>query len=300
MTTEYSCPVIMVVDDNHRNLKLMGNLLRQWSYKSVLAQNAEECLAFVEKKLPDLILMDVLMPGMNGFEACKTLKNNERTCRIPVVFITALSDTATIVRGFETGGVDYITKPFIPEEVKARLNVHLQLKSALDKLARMSVTDEMTGVFNRRHAFDVIKREAKLADRLHRQFTVCYLDIDNLKLINDRHGHDAGDELIKTVVNVIAAGIRQTDYIFRMGGDEFMLILPETGMGESKKLLERLHSRVNEQELYDRRVDFSYGLALYDPGDTPDVKEVIDRADTAMYAFKNENKSVRSKTDSTS
>lgn len=281
-------PVILVVDDNPRNLKLIGTLLKEWDYRPVLATSARECLLYIEKKCPDLILMDVLMPDMNGFEACRTIRETKENQRIPILFLTALSDKDNIVEGFGVGGVDYITKPFIHQEVRARIEVHLKLKRTVEMLERMSLTDELTGTFNRRHAFAILSREMKTADRLHLKLVICYIDIDNLKQVNDNLGHESGDELIKGFVRHIQSGIRETDYLFRMGGDEFMLILPNTCHENSEQLLGRLASdHILENSI---PVEFSYGLTVYDPTKGVDPESLIKEADARMYEQKKQKK----------
>ena len=158
------------------------------------------------------------MPEMNGFEVCRHIKENEISGDIQVIFITALSDTKNIVKPFEAGGVDYITKPFVKEEVQARMQVHLAtLKKAMERMTNMAVTDAMTGIYNRRYAHKVLTREMNISRR-EGTCVFCFVDIDNLKKINDTFGHDAGAQLITEVVNGFKSVIRITDYLFYMGG----------------------------------------------------------------------------------
>lgn len=293
MISKFKTPTILAVDDNPRNLQVVGSLLREWKYKAVLAQSASECLEYLKKRSPDLILMDILMPGMDGHEACTIIKNDIKNKHIPILFITALSDANSIVNAFNSGGVDYITKPFIREEVKARINVHLELKSTLEKLEKMAITDELTGVYNRRYATAVLKRELKNAKRLSSEFLVCGIDIDHLKRINDNYGHDAGDELIKKVVNEITHSIRETDYIFRMGGDEFLLVLPQTKLSEGQLLLERVHHKIHQKTIYGEIIDFSFGLAMFELDKECSIDKLLQIADDKMYEHKKEKKAYK-------
>ena len=290
MKSKFEIPTILAVDDNHRNLQVIGSLLKEWKYKAVLAQSASECLDYLKKNSPDLILMDILMPGMDGYETCTIIKADIKNKHIPILFITALSDTKSIVNAFKSGGFDYITKPFIREEVKARIDVHLELKSTLVKLKRMAITDEMTGAFNRRYANVILQRELKIARRLSREFLVCGIDIDHLKQINDNYGHDAGDDLIKKVVDEIKLSIRETDYIFRMGGDEFLLVLPQTKMSEGQLLLARMHHKIHQKTIFGEPIDFSFGLAMFELDNECSIDELLRIADDIMYEQKKQKK----------
>ncbi len=279
--------LIMAVDDTPRNLQVIGTLLKKWGYVTVLAQNGKQCLDFLEKKQPDLILLDILMPGMDGFELCRLIKNNETTRNIPILFITALSDTENIVKGFEAGGMDYITKPFIKEEVKARIEAHLKLKQTLEQLEWASLTDAMTGVYNRRHAYRIIEREMAMAKREGMGFLLYYIDIDNLKLLNDTHGHEAGDLLITEVANIFSTAIRDSDYIFRMGGDEFMLLLPNTEAITGQSLINRLQAKAEQHIIHGIPIEFSYGLTQFDPkAPSSHADKLINEADNRMYQQK--------------
>jgi len=283
-------PTILAVDDNPRNLQVIGSLLKDWKYKAVLAQSASECIRYLKKSSPDLILMDILMPGMDGYDACAIIKADIKNKNIPILFITALSDANSIVNAFNSGGVDYITKPFIREEVKARIDVHLELKSTIEKLEKMAITDELTGVYNRRYANVILQRELKIARRFSREFVLCGIDIDHLKQINDNFGHDAGDDLIKKVVDEIKLRIRETDYIFRMGGDEFLLVLPQTKLQEGQLLLERVHHKIHQKTIFGEAIDFSFGLAMFELDNECSIEKLLRIADDKMYEQKKQKK----------
>ncbi|MCI5125447.1 MAG: GGDEF domain-containing protein [Candidatus Electrothrix sp. AR5] len=169
------------------------------------------------------------------------------------------------------------------EEVQARIKVHLKLKKAMEKMKKMAVTDEMTGVFNRRHAFHILKREINVSQRNKKKFIVCYVDIDKLKVVNDTYGHDAGDELIKIVVNAFTKNIRSSDYLFRMGGDEFMLVFPDANLADMEILVSRLQDILNKKEFHSIPIDFSYGFAEFDPEDDMTYEELIKEADICMF-----------------
>ncbi len=281
----------MIVDDNQLNQMLLTEILEDNTYNITTAINGIEAIDLVKKEKPSLILMDIMMPDMNGFEACKQIKQDAEFKNIPIIFITALSETAEKLKAFEAGGVDYITKPFIKEEVLARINVHLKLKQALEKLADLSIKDEMTGVYNRRHAYEIINNHISKARRVNENFVLCFIDIDNLKKINDRFGHSEGDSLIITVSDSLKEMIRSYDYLFRMGGDEFLILFPNSKLQESQLLLERLREKLHNQSIKDTPIDFSFGFSCFQYHDEEvSAHELITKADTQMYEEKDKKK----------
>lgn len=282
--------LVLVVDDNPHNIQVVAGIVKESGLKLAIAQNGRQALDFLQTKLPDLVLLDIMMPEMDGLEACRRMKENERTADIPVIFITALSDTENVIRAFDAGGSDYITKPFIKEEVQARIHVHLKLKKAMEKMKKMALTDGMTGVFNRRYAFRVLKREVALSEREKTKFAVCFIDIDKLKFVNDTYGHDAGDQLITTVVNAFKRGIRATDYLIRMGGDEFMLLVHNGRLVKMESLVRRVQRCLNQQKINGVPIDFSYGIAEFDPEYPVESNELIKQADARMYVQKGKKK----------
>lgn len=276
-------PHILIVDDSEQNIKILQSILSKAGYDISVARNGREALVYLQSKIPDLIVMDIIMPEINGIETCKIIKDHEDFKDIPVIFMTALSDTSEKVKAFEAGGVDYIDRPFVREEVLARINVHVELKKTMAKLKLLSVTDELTGVFNRRFAYQMLDRQIKLAQRQNEQFVVCYLDIDNLKIVNDRYGHQAGDALIVKTINVLGNIIRKSDFIFRMGGDEFLVLFPQANIKESLNLLKRIGKNLKEQKVNDVTIDFSVGFVEYLPSDSITADMLIRKADEAMY-----------------
>ncbi|MCP5104334.1 MAG: diguanylate cyclase, partial [bacterium] len=259
---------------------------KEKGYKLAAARSGIQALEFVQRKKPDIILLDIMMPEMNGYEVCEKLKGNPDTAKIPVIFLTARTETESVVKGFEVGGVDYIVKPFVKEVVFARINVHVNLKKALERMERMLVTDEMTGVFNRRYAYQILARQVALAGREESGFVICYVDIDNLKKINDNYGHAEGDKLITTVTQFLGEVIRSTDYLFRMGGDEFMLIFPNAEIEESDSIIGRVRRQLKAQTIYGIPIDFSYGFSQFRFDDDISVEELIKKADDRMYEAK--------------
>ncbi|MDM8565442.1 diguanylate cyclase [Candidatus Halobeggiatoa sp. HSG11] len=285
-------PLILIVDDNPQNLQVLGSMLKEHGYKPAAAQNGNKAIDFVQKKAPDLILLDIMMPGMDGIEVCRRFKAEESTKDIPIIFITALSEIKDKLKAFAIGGVDYITKPFITEEVLARINVHIKLREALEKIVRVSITDEMTGVFNRRFAYEILTKQIANTKRTKENFIICYVDIDNLKKINDTYGHAEGDLLINLVVESLKKITRDSDYIFRMGGDEFLLIFPRIQLHDFNNLINRIKQQLNKEEIHNQPIDFSFGFAEFDYKQQHiSADELINIADTGMYESKLQKKS---------
>lgn len=279
-------PLILIVDDNTNNLQMLGNLLKDNGYKPAAAQNGMAALEFVQTTVPDLILLDITMPKMDGIEVCRQMKEREIIKKIPVIFITSLTDTKDKIKAFQVGGVDYITKPFVEAEVLARVKVHLTLKKTLERLENMSVTDELTGVYNRRFAYEILAKQIEIANRERSGFVICYLDVDNLKKINDTYGHAEGDKLINTVVNSLKRIIRTSDYIFRMGGDEFVLLFPKARLKDSDGLVGRIREQLCHQQLHGIPIDFSFGFAEFHADDILSPDDIIKIADSSMYKAK--------------
>ena len=283
-------PLVLIVDDNNTNLQVLGNMLRDHGFKPAAASNGRDAIDFAAKKNPEVILLDAMMPELDGFETCRILRENESTRGIPVIFITALTGADDKLRAFRAGGVDYITKPFMAEEVVARIDVHVKLRRTLLKLENMALVDEMTGVFNRRFAYDNIHRLVEHSRRNKYKLVVCYMDLDNLKTVNDRFGHQSGDDFIRKLVNAVRNTVRESDLIFRMGGDEFMVIFPETVLDGAKKIMSRVSDSLKNSEVSGVPVEFSYGFAEYDPLSALTADDLIKMADREMYKEKQRRK----------
>ncbi|MCK5720809.1 MAG: diguanylate cyclase [Thiomargarita sp.] len=219
-----------------------------------------------------------------------SIKKKENTKDIPIIFITALSETQDKINAFQAGGIDYITKPFVQEEVLARIKVHVQLKMAMEQLKEMSVTDALTGVFNRRWAYEILSKHIGISKREKTNFIICYIDIDCLKPINDTYGHAEGDKLINIVVNAFKVIARVSDYVFRMGGDEFLLLFPNSGIKHSNKLIGRLKKELSKQDIHGIPIDFSFGFAEFEYKSSLSSDELIKIADSKMYIQKTDKK----------
>ena len=281
-----SGPLVLIVDDSEQNIKVLKSILEKSNYRVAVARSGHEALESVAAEAPDLVLLDIVMPNMDGVETCRRLKEFDEMADIPVIFITAVSETSEKIRAFEAGGVDYIDRPFVREEVLARINVHVRLNDAMEKLKKLSVTDELTGAFNRRFAYQMIDRQIKIAKRGKEGFILCFCDIDNLKKINDTFGHEEGDILIKTMVESLAGIIRKSDFLFRMGGDEFLVLFPGARFAESENLMERIRKILHEHEIKGFPIDISIGFSEFTGESDMTADDMIRDADARMYEEK--------------
>jgi diguanylate cyclase (GGDEF)-like protein len=318
--TEERKPLIMIVDDNPYNLQILAVLIENSGYESVLAQTGQQVFDFVSNEKPDLILLDIMMPEIDGYEVCRILQQDENTKQIPIIFLTAKVDAADIVKGLEAGAVDYITKPFNTIELQARIKTHLELKKVRDDLkqsnkqlqevntalqvANQLITvknqmlkevmeqleyaarvDALTGLFNRRYAVEKIEEEVARHQRNKKPFSFLMADIDFFKKVNDTYGHDGGDNVLKSVSHIMQQTIREQDWLARWGGEEFLLLLPETDLAEAMLVAERIRQKI-ETDVIDYQemkilVTITLGVATYDG--TEPVEQIIKQADNALY-----------------
>ncbi|PZU09931.1 MAG: diguanylate cyclase response regulator [Sphingobium sp.] len=219
---------ILIVDDEISNIEIMNAVLED-DYEVCFATSGRQALDVARTAQPDLILLDVLMPGIDGFEVCRLLKADPLLVDIPVIFTTGLGDTEDEMRGLALGAIDYVTKPVQPAILRARVSNHVELKQLRDKLATMAVTDALTGLSNRRHLERSLDVETARLSRNGDWLSVIMLDIDFFKQFNDTYGHPAGDRCIMMVAAALARAVkRATDLPARYGGEEFACVLPGT------------------------------------------------------------------------
>ncbi|MBF0368736.1 MAG: diguanylate cyclase [Magnetococcales bacterium] len=219
---------ILIVDDAPANIRFLGGILRD-DYEILVATDGAKALAVAAEEKPDLILLDITMPGLDGYETCRRLKATPGIQNIPVVFVTALDHEDDETRGLELGAIDYLTKPCSPAIVKARVRNHLELKRVRDTLERLSTLDGLTGVDNRRSFDERLELEWRRALRNRSSIGLLLLDIDYFKGFNDFYGHGAGDECLKQVALTLKGAMRRSsDFFARYGGEEFVAILPQT------------------------------------------------------------------------
>lgn len=298
---------ILIVDDNTKNLQLLAEMLIAKGYhKIALAKDGHKAINFINKKKPDLILLDISMPGMDGFEVCRRLKQMEDTKDIPVIFISALSDTEDKVKGFEMGGVDYVTKPFQREEVLARVRTHLKLKQMREKLENAyddlqrayndleiaARTDGLTRLSNRRDIIEKFEYEKIRSERNGQSLSIILSDIDDFKLFNDQYGHDCGDYVLINVAKTIRSRLRKQDTAARWGGEEFLILLPETDIMGAKHVAQSIQDRLDHESFTYKDIELkpSMTFGVCDFIDGEDIDLCIKRADQMMYEGKKRGK----------
>ena len=282
---------VLVIDDTPAIHALLRARLKWEGVALAHATDADAGFELARSSPPDLILLDVEMPGTDGFELCRRLKAEPATALVPVVFLTAASSVETKVRGFELGAIDYVTKPFEPAELQARVRAALRTKRFQDMLASRAQIDGLTGIWNRAHFDRRLSDELAAARRYGRLVSLVMLDIDHFKRINDTHGHPFGDRVLTHVGETLTTLLRQTDAACRYGGEEFGLILPETGL-DAAVAAERVAAAIRALELLHKgtRVDVtaSFGVASTEqlPPASLSVGLVVSRADAALYEAK--------------
>lgn len=274
---------ILVVDDTKENIHMLIGLLGD-NYNVMAAKSGKSALEMVKEEEIDLILLDIIMPEMNGYEICEILKSQTDTKDIPILFITAKTDEESIAKAYDVGGIDYVTKPFKPKELLARIDTHLTLSETLHALGYMATRDSMTGIYNRRKFFALGE---KLFEQTEYLFAVI-IDIDKFKNINDIYGHPFGDIIIKSLTKTILNIIPSEAIFGRLGGEEFGVLFENNSIDEVKEKVEDIRVGIEDLEnMYDDRVvrfTISNGISQKKPSDTIDT--LLKRADEALYEAK--------------
>jgi diguanylate cyclase (GGDEF)-like protein len=219
---------VLIVDDEPANIEILNAALEE-DCEICFATSGEEAIRLALETLPDLILLDVMMPGIDGYEVCRRLKQEPLAAAVPIIFTTALGDPEAEVRGLTLGAIDYLTKPISPMLVRARVRNHVAAKRMRDQLAGLAVTDPLTGLKNRRWLEEFLKRDVGRAARAESWLAMIMLDIDFFKAFNDTYGHVAGDRCITAVAGALNRSVRRAaDMTVRYGGEEFACLLPDT------------------------------------------------------------------------
>lgn len=284
---------ILIVDDDPLMIVAVSKALCDLG-KVIFALNGIDALKVVNEQLPDIILLDVGMPEMDGFEVCAALKANKKTSSIPIIFITSHSENGFEERVFEQGAADYINKPINPRVMVARTTLQLNYANALKELEYLSLTDKLTGLHNRRSFDEKFDLEFKRARRSKLPISVLMIDIDQFKKYNDHFGHIVGDSCIQRVSEILLNAIRRpADFTARYGGEEFVVVLPDTDRKGAEHFAEGLlqdviKSQIPHAPTANRKmvtVSIGYYSVLPTIGDK--AIELLDIADTALFQAKN-------------
>jgi diguanylate cyclase (GGDEF)-like protein len=290
---------ILVVDDVSANLQVLTSMLKDSGYKVRPVPSGKLALLAAQHHPPDLILLDINMPEMNGYEVCERLKADDKLKGIPVIFISALTEPLDKVKAFALGGVDYITKPFQMEELHARVETHLKLRrlqieleetnarlaKANGRLEVLAVTDGLTGLKNRRAFQEKLQEEVRRVARYSASLSLLLLDVDHFKQFNDTFGHLAGDSVLRGVARLLEEMSRSTDFVARYGGEEFVILLPNTDKQGSLVLAEKVRMAVERSDWRDRPISVSIGVATMAAANG-DGMALVKEADAALYHSK--------------
>lgn len=283
---------ILVVDDARLNIQIMTDILSE-DYNIFSAGSGQEALDIAMSQSIDLILLDVIMPGMDGYEVCRRLKSDGQTKNIPIIFVSAMTEVKDETKGLEIGAIDYIFKPVNPAIVKIRVKNHLELKKYRDMLEKQSLIDGLTGISNRRHFDDVFEREWRRAWRSSESLALVFLDIDFFKKYNDCYGHLAGDDCLRRVGRALKDLIKRSgDVVARYGGEEFVVVLPATSLENAalvgEKVRENIESLKVEHKMSDvsEYVTVSVGVAAIIPKANIEPASLLVVADNALYHAK--------------
>jgi diguanylate cyclase (GGDEF)-like protein len=318
---EGSASTILIIDDNTANLAIAAEFLEKNGFTVLMAQDGESGLRWAKYAHPNLILLDVILPGLDGFKTCHLLKSDQQTQDIPVIFMTGLSNMEDKVRGFEVGGVDYITKPMHGDELLIRITTHLriqaltqqlqqqnqrlqqqtlELKAAKEaaetanrELERLVNLDSVTQIANRRHFDRHLQQEWQRLIREQYPLSLILADIDYFKAFNDYYGHQAGDDCLRKIAQVIkSVAKRPTDLVSRYGGEEFAIILPNTNLEGAIRVTELIQLAIEKSKVPHAKskvssfITVSFGITSQVPHPELLPKDLVANADKALYGAK--------------
>ncbi len=293
---------VLLVEDDPIQASATTELLERVGYEVLAAADGINAIKIVKSSRPDIILLDVILPGMDGYEVCRWLKLEETTKGIPVIMLTIKKELSDKISGLQIGADDFLPKPYNELELNARIYASLrtkalqdelkmknrQLEDLLDKVNYMAITDALTGIYNRRRFLDVLSSEYERAKRYATPFSLIMLDIDYFKKINDTFGHAAGDAVLKEVSDMILKSIREIDTAARYGGEEFVIVLPNTAREHARVVAERIRLAIEKHDFggLDRRISVSIGISGMPDAKVDSEDRLIRCADFALYRAK--------------
>ena len=281
---------ILIVDDEYANRFLLEHILSEC--KCISVSSAEDMWTSLANNAIDLIIMDVMMPGQDGFDAARQLRETKEYAEIPIIFVTARRDVTDVVEGFDIGGNDYIKKPFDEVELLSRVKYSLKKRREQKNLNRIVITDAATGLYNRYFLDDHIRRETDKLVRGISYTSVAMCDIDHFKKTNDIYGHQCGDYILRLFSNTIKESIRTYDIAIRFGGEEFLVLFPSLYKNEATPIIERLrdiHHSIDHQ-YNGKNIPFTFSAGVADSSEVALNAEIfngiIALADSRLYNAK--------------
>lgn len=304
---------VLAVDDKPLNLRLLREMLEEEDFGVIEASDGTQALERVREMAPDIILLDINMPHMDGIEVCRRLKADPETQGIPIIFVSGVNELEEKIHAFQEGAIDYVTKPFQVDEVIARVTTHLTLRNlqkALEQqieelkrtqveleasnreLARLSVQDSLTGLYNRRYLDENLRSVFSRAKRYGKSLSVMICDIDNFKRINDTLSHEVGDKVLRQVAQILQNAVRDADVVARYGGEEFVIVFPETLVNHAAIVCERIRRHVEQHAWEDIIQGLQVTLSIGLTGDitVADHEKMLAAADDKLYHAKAEGK----------
>lgn len=284
---------ILIIEDDPTTARMMTYRLESADYSVSVIDNGEECMAWLKQNQPDLILLDVELPGLNGFEVCRLVRDSYPSPYIPIIMVTSHDDMESRISALDIGADDFLSKPFNPKELLARIRVSLRIKKMQDELRELSLRDELTGLYNRRFLNEIIDQLVFATMRYKTPLTITMIDIDNFKTINDTYGHSFGDFAIQSVSSIIVESCRKADVICRYGGDEFLLVTHNDIPG-AYQLGDRISSNVQNHSFsrdgITMDITVSIGISTFSGEFQATTDELIKYADTALHESKRRGK----------
>ena len=288
---------ILIADDDRVTREYVAGLLRGQGFEVETTDEGQKAIDRVSKGGVDLVLLDIIMPGLSGLDCCRLIKAMTQDSFLPVVLLTARSDTDSRVEGLRIGADDYVSKPFDERELLARVGSMLRIKrlhddvqAAKEKLAHLAVHDELTGLYNYRYLHTRLNEEFKRAERYRDPLACAMIDIDHFKQVNDTHGHAVGDAILREVSARLRAAVREIDVVARYGGEEFLLVLPSTHFSGALTVADRVWRSMGttpiEIEGRELSVTVSLGVALFPSRDVRNKDQLLKASDKALYQAK--------------
>ncbi len=287
---------ILIAEDDPISRTLLQRTLSGWGHEVVAVANGDDALKILQNEnAPPLALLDWMMPGMDGPDVCKAVRLRERYPYL--ILLTARSEKDDLVQGLESGADDYVVKPFDPLELKARLKTGIrivtlqeELIASRDALRVQASRDFLTGAWNRRAIMEILQAELSRTRRENGSLGLVMVDIDHFKKINDRFGHRAGDEVLREVTRRLAVSLRPYDLVGRWGGEEFLIVVPNSNRDGSGKLAERLRQRLAEAPISvegnEIAATASFGVAVFEDSNRPRLEDLVHQADETLYEAK--------------
>ncbi|MEC9410759.1 MAG: diguanylate cyclase, partial [Pseudomonadota bacterium] len=281
MRNENPLSTVLIVDDSPSNIRVMAAVLQE-RYRVKTATSGQQCLDMALRHKPELILLDIEMPGISGYETCRELKDMSETRDIPIIFVTGRDNIEDEELGLRIGAVDYITKPISPVILSARVDTHVTLKRQQDRLLQLAMHDQLTGLYNRHYMLEMVEQRIARARRHNTPLTTLIIDLDHFKKINDTHGHIAGDQILEQVSALLQRQCRTEDTVARFGGEEFIVLMEPCSLDHAHYKAEVMRHQISQLMPSNIPVTVSIGAAELSESDQ-NFNDLLKRADDALY-----------------